>query len=63
MCKKLMQHRELFVNNFMEIITELKNDKVVNVKLLLAETVKEHIDGKGPLSSEETLVALANSLK
>ena len=50
MCKKLMHHPELFMKNFIEIMTEMKNDKVVNVKLLLAETVKEHINKKGPLA-------------
>ena len=44
-------------------MTEMKNDKVVNVKLLLAETVKEHINKKGPLAQQESLIALRNSLK
>ena len=43
MCKKLMHHKELFMKNFMELMSEMKSDKVVNVKLLLAETVQEHI--------------------
>ena len=31
------------MKNFMDLMSEMKTDKVVNVKLLLAETVQEHI--------------------
>ena len=63
MCKKLMRHKELFQKNFMELMSGMKDDKVVNVKLLLAEVILEHIEEKGPLCEDEALLALQNSLK
>jgi hypothetical protein len=41
----------------------LAEDKVVNVKLVLAEIIKNHIDNKGILSSNETLLLLRERLK
>jgi hypothetical protein len=41
----------------------LVDDKVVNVKLVLAEIIKNHIDGKGSLSENETLLSLKDKLK
>ena len=51
------------MENLMEIMDEMKNDKVVNVKLLLAETIKQHLDAKGPLSGEEAVLSLVGCLK
>ena len=42
---------------------EMKSDKVVNVKLLLAETVRDHIEEKGPLCEEDELISLRDDLK
>jgi hypothetical protein len=42
----------------MPIMVELCSDKVVNVKLVLAEIVKKHIDSKGLLSEDEELLKL-----
>lgn len=39
MCEKLMQNKELFEENFLDIFVDLKKDKVINVKLALAEIV------------------------
>jgi hypothetical protein len=36
MCEGLMQHPELFEKEFLSIMAALANDKVVNVKLVLA---------------------------
>lgn len=33
----------------MEIFVELKSDKVINVKLVMAEIVRKHFDDKGCL--------------
>jgi hypothetical protein len=41
----------------------LVDDKVVNVKLVLAEIVKSHIDGKGSMSSNETLIQIREKLR
>lgn len=41
----------------------LVEDKVVNVKLVLAEIIKNHIDSKGRLSDNETLLQLREKLK
>lgn len=51
MCEKLMDNAELFNKNFLDIMISLSNDKVVNVKLVLAETVKKHIQTNGHLST------------
>ena len=37
MCEKLMNNPELFRKHFLSIMVELAEDKVVNVKLVLAE--------------------------
>lgn len=58
MCEKLMQNGKLFREHFLPIMVGLAEDKVVNVKLVLAETVKEHIKSKGELSEDEELLKL-----
>jgi hypothetical protein len=50
MCEKLMNNKELFEKEFLGIMAGLVDDKVVNVKLVLAEIVKSHIQNKGSLS-------------
>lgn len=40
----------------------LVDDKVVNVKLVLAEIVKDHINSKGCLSENETVLLLKSKL-
>lgn len=52
MCENLLKHKELFEENFLSILIGLKNDKVINVKLALAELVKKHMDEKGLLSTD-----------
>jgi hypothetical protein len=42
-----MKHRKLFEDNFLNILIGLKNDKVINVKLILAELIKKHMIEKG----------------
>jgi hypothetical protein len=44
MCGNLMKHKQLFEDNFLSILIGLTNDKVINVKLVLAELIKKHID-------------------
>jgi hypothetical protein len=51
MCEKLMDIPELFCEHFLDIMVGLANDKVVNVKLVLAETVKKHSDAHSLLSN------------
>lgn len=63
MCEKLMKQKELFEEHFLPIFIELRNDKVANVKLALAEIVRRHADSKGPLSEHEKFVELYNLLK
>ena len=63
MCKKLMNHKSMFLQNFLEIMTSLKDDKVLNVKLLLVQTLRDHIDSKGPLSEENSIKKLVEELK
>jgi len=41
----------------------LVDDKVVNVKLVLAEIIKKHFDTNGSLSENETLLNLKDKLK
>jgi hypothetical protein len=42
-----MNNPDLFRKHFLPIMVELSDDKVVNVKLVLAEIVKKHIERKG----------------
>jgi hypothetical protein len=63
MCEKLMNNPELFRKHFLSIMVELAEDKVVNVKLVLAEIVKKHIDLKGKLCEDEQLLELRDKLK
>lgn len=46
-----MDNSQLFCKNFLNIMVDLAEDKVVNVKLVLAETVKKHLAAKGDLCS------------
>jgi hypothetical protein len=46
----------------MKILVGLADDKVVNVKLVLAEIVQKHMAEKGPLSGEEEFVQLRDKL-
>lgn len=41
----------------------LADDKVVNVKLVLAEIVKKHFDEEGKLSKDEEMIKLRDKLK
>ena len=45
-----MKHKQLFEDEFLDIFVGLKDDKVPNVKLALAEIVRKHMEEKGPLS-------------
>lgn len=58
-----MNNVQLFEKEFLTIMAGLVDDKVVNVKLVLAEIVKKHIDGKGPLSENETLLNIRQKLR
>lgn len=42
----------------MPIMLNLADDKVINVRLVLAEIVKKHISEKGKLSTDEALLQL-----
>ena len=44
MCDKLITHKDLFKTHFLPILVTLADDKVVNVKLVLAELVKKHFE-------------------
>jgi hypothetical protein len=63
MCEKLMNNKSLFEKEFLGIMAGLVDDKVVNVKLVLAEIVKQHVDGKGSMSENETLLGLREKLR
>jgi hypothetical protein len=62
MCEKLMNNPEQFESNFLDIMVSLADDKVVNVKLVLAETVKKHWTKKGHLCSHDKFMALKKKL-
>lgn len=57
-----MNNPELFRKHFLPIMINLAQDKVVNVKLVLAEIVKKHIAEKGKLSEDEELLKLRDTL-
>lgn len=46
----------------MPIMINLADDKVINVKLVLAEIVKKHISEKGKLSEDEAFLKLREKL-
>ena len=46
----------------MEILVNLANDKVINVRLVLAELVKKHILQNGSLSKQEDFLKLRDQL-
>ena len=58
-----MNNPELFREHFLPIMVDLSQDKVVNVKLVLAEIVKKHIDNKGKMSEDEDLLKLRDKLR
>lgn len=62
MCEKLMDNSDLFCKHFLNIMVDLAEDKVVNVKLVLAETVKKHLTAKGELCSNEHFLSLVKKL-
>ena len=63
MCEKLMNNKELFEKEFLGIMLQLADDKVVNVKLVLAEIVRNHFETKGSLCSNPHLLELREKLK
>jgi hypothetical protein len=63
MSEKLMNNKDLFKKHFLEIMVQLSDDKVVNVKLVLAEIVKNHIASNGNLSQEEDFLKLKTKLE
>lgn len=48
-----MNNDKLFCEHFMSIMVKLAEDKVVNVKLVLAEIVKKHHSTNGKLIENE----------
>lgn len=58
-----MNNKQLFTKEFLPIMAGLVDDKVVNVKLVLAEIVKDHINSKGCLSENETVLLLKSKLQ
>lgn len=46
----------------MNLLTSLADDKVINVRLVLAEIVQKHMNTHGPLSEEEDFLKLRDKL-
>jgi len=46
----------------MSLLTSLADDKVINVRLVLAEIVQKHVNAHGPLSEEEDFLKLRDKL-
>ena len=57
-----MENPELFCTHFLDIMIGLADDKVVNVKLVLAETVKKHFNSNGKLITHEKFINLKKQL-
>lgn len=47
MCNQLMMYPDIFKKSFIDIFETLASDKVVNVRISLANTVSSHIKQKG----------------
>ena len=58
-----MNNPELFREHFLPIMVGLADDKVVNVKLVLAEILKKHFEEQGKLSKDEELLKLKQKLE
>lgn len=58
-----MNNPELFKTNFLDIMISLADDKVVNVKLVLAETVKKHWLKNGHLCNLHKFLELKKKLE
>ena len=63
MCGKLMERTELFESHFLETMVGLSDDKVINVRLILAEIVQKHISKEGAMSSSQAILNLRDKLK
>lgn len=63
MSEKLMNNKQLFKTHFLDIMVKLADDKVVNVKLVLAEIVKNHLTAQGQLSNDEEFLKLKERLE
>lgn len=65
MCQSLMRNsnnKDVFKQHFMNILVGLADDKVINVRLVLAEIVQKHMSTHGPLSEEEDFSKLRDKL-
>ena len=65
MCESLMKNeknKDIFKEHFMKILVGLADDKVINVRLVLAQIVQKHIAENGPLSQEEEFLKLRDKL-
>lgn len=65
MCQSLMtnsNNKDVFKQHFMNILIGLADDKVINVRLVLAEIVQKHMSTHGPLSEEEDFLKLRDKL-
>lgn len=65
MCESLMKNeknKDIFKENFMKILVGLADDKVINVRLVLAQIVQKHMAANGPLSQEEEFLKLRDKL-
>ena len=66
MCQSLMNNKDnklIFQSNFMSILIELADDKVINVRLVLAEIIQRHFLAKGALYEEADFLTLKNKLE
>lgn len=53
MCESLMnneKNKQIFKEHFLNILIGLADDKVINVRLVLAQIVRKHISENGPLT-------------
>lgn len=62
MCEGFMGNKEVFNEHFLQILVGLADDKVINVRLVLAEIVQKHMNEKGCLSGEEKFLSLRDKL-
>ncbi len=57
-----MNSPELFCEHFLDIMIGLADDKVVNVKLVLAETIQKHFATSGKLKNHQLFIKLKAKL-
>jgi hypothetical protein len=59
----MLNNHKVFEIYFFDLMIQLADDKIVNVRIALAQTVKRHKASQGPLHIHPKLISLIQKLK